>query len=326
MSQRATDMIREDHRKVESLYQRYTGLDGQKSAKRTLGEQICQELEIHAQLEEGIFYPAVQAKLKDEGTDLVSEALKEHGEMKRLISQLRAQNVDDTKYDDTVRQLMTGVQHHVKEEESEMLPKAEQALGGELDRLGQQMQQRKQQLLAAGQSAGQPGQGTLAQRMTAAPKEAGEASTIEKSIDVNVPVHTAYNQWTQFEEFPRFMEGVDQVTQLDDTHLHWKANIGGKQKEWDAVITEQLPDERIAWTNTTGARNAGVVTFHRLAPNKTRIMLQLGYEPEGVVENVGDMLGVVTARVRGDLERFKKFIEDRGSETGAWRGTVEQRS
>ncbi len=326
MSQRITDLIREDHRKVESLYQRYNGLDGQRSAKRTLGEQICQELEVHAQLEEGIFYPAVQAKLKDEGTDLVSEALKEHGEMKRLISQLRAQTLDDTKYDDTVRQLMTGVQHHVKEEESEMLPKAEQALGGELDRLGLQMQQRKQQLLAAGQSAGQPGQGTLAQRMTAAPKEAGEASTIEKSIDVNVPVHTAYNQWTQFEEFPRFMEGVDQVTQLDDTHLHWKANIGGKQKEWDAVITEQLPDERIAWTNTTGARNAGVVTFHRLAPNKTRIMLQLGYEPEGVVENVGDMLGVVTARVRGDLERFKKFIEDRGSETGAWRGTVEQRS
>jgi uncharacterized membrane protein len=325
MAQHATDMIREDHRKVESLYRRYTGLDGQKSAKRTLGEQICQELEIHAQLEEGIFYPAVQAKLKDEGTDLVSEALKEHGEMKRLISQLRTQNLDDTKYDDTVHQLMTGVQHHVKEEESEMLPKAERALGGELDRLGLQMQQRKQQLLAAGQGAGQPGQGTLAQRMTAANKEAGEASTIEQSIDVNVPAHTAYNQWTQFEEFPRFMEGVDQVTQLDDTHLHWQANIGGKQKEWDAVITEQLPDERIAWTNTTGARNAGVVTFHRLAPNKTRIMLQLSYEPEGVVENVGDMLGVVTARVRGDLERFKKFIEGRGSETGAWRGTVEQR-
>src|SRR4030095_1564723 len=153
------------------------------------------------------------------------------------------------------------------------------------------------------------GQGTVARPMTAAPKEAGEASTIEKSIDVNVPVHTAYNQWTQFEEFPRFMEGVDQVTQLDDTHLHWKATIGGKQKEWDAVITEQLPDERIAWTNTTGARNAGVVTFHRLGDNHTRIMLQIDYEPEGLVENVGDMLGVVSSRVRDDLERFKEFIE-----------------
>jgi uncharacterized membrane protein len=149
-------------------------------------------------------------------------------------------------------------------------------------------------------------------------------STIEKSIDVNVPVHTAYNQWTQFEDFPRFMQGVQQVTQLDDTHLHWRANIGGKEKEWDAAITEQLPDERIAWTNTTGARNAGVVTFHRLADNKTRIMLQVEYEPEGVVENVGDAVGVVSSRVQGDLQRFKEFIEARGTETGAWRGTVEQ--
>src|SRR5262249_28228502 len=111
-----------------------------------------------------------------------------------------------------------------------------------------------------------------------------------------------------------------------DTHLHWKANVGGKEKEWDAVITEQLPDQRIAWTNTTGARNAGVVTFHRLPANHTRVMLQLDYEPEGLVENVGDMIGVVSRRVRGDLERFKAFIESRGQETGAWRGTVEPRT
>jgi uncharacterized membrane protein len=147
-------------------------------------------------------------------------------------------------------------------------------------------------------------------------------STIEKSIDVNVPVHTAYNQWTQFEEFPHFMEGVEQVTQLDDKQLHWKANVGGKEKEWDAEITEQIPDERVAWSNTTGARNAGVVTFHRLEENKTRIMLQLDYDPEGIVENVGDMLGAVSMRVQGDLERFKEFIESRGVETGAWRGEV----
>ena len=324
MSQRATDMIRADHKKVEGLYQRYTGLNGQESAKRALVEQICQELEVHAKLEEGIFYPAVQAKLKDDGTDLVSEALKEHREMKRLIGQLQTQALDDAECDRTVHQLMSGVQHHVKEEESEMLPQAEQEFGNELDHLGLQMQQHKQELLVAAQSSGQPGRGTLAQRMTAADQEAGGASTIEQSIDVNVPVGTAYNQWTQFEEFPRFMEGVEQVTQLDDTHLHWKANIGGKKKEWDAVITEQRPDERVAWTNTTGARNAGVVTFHRLAPDKTRIMLQVAYEPEGVVENVGDLLGVVSARVRGDLQRFKKFIEARGAETGAWRGTVEQ--
>lgn len=149
-------------------------------------------------------------------------------------------------------------------------------------------------------------------------------SNIEKSIDVNVPVHTAYNQWTQFEEFPRFMEGVEEVKQLDEKRLHWRANVGGKEKQWDATITEQIPDERIAWRNTTGTTNAGVVTFHRINDNTTRIMLQLDYDPEGVVENVGDMIGVVSHRVQGDLQRFKEFIEQRGTETGAWRGKVEQ--
>jgi len=151
-------------------------------------------------------------------------------------------------------------------------------------------------------------------------------STIERSIDVNVPVRTAYNQWTQFEDFPRFMEGIEDVRQLDETHLHFIANVAGKVKEWDAVITEQTPDQRIAWRETGGAPNAGVVTFHRLAPEKTRIMLQLEYDPEGFVETVGDMVGVVSTRVRGDLERFRDFIEARGSETGAWRGEVRQDS
>ena len=145
---------------------------------------------------------------------------------------------------------------------------------------------------------------------------------VEHSIDVGVPVETAYNQWTQFEEFPRFMEGVEEVRQLDPTHLHWRAKIGGKDTEWDAVITEQVPDERVAWTNTTGARNAGVVTFHHVDDMQTRIMLQLEYEPEGVIENVGTALGVPTRRVEGDLKRFKEFIEARTLETGAWRGEV----
>lgn len=149
-------------------------------------------------------------------------------------------------------------------------------------------------------------------------------STIEKSIEVNVPVRTAYNQWTQFEEFPRFMEGVQEVKQLDDTHLHWKAQIGGKDKHWNAVITEQRPDERIAWKSTDGAKNAGVVTFHRLSDQKSKVMLQMDYEPEGAVENVGDAVGAVSMRVAGDLERFKNFIESRGQETGAWRGDVRQ--
>ena len=147
-------------------------------------------------------------------------------------------------------------------------------------------------------------------------------SVIEKSIELNVPVRTAYNQWTQFEEFPKFMEGVKQVTQIDDKRLHWKANIAGKEEEWNAEITEQIPDQRIAWTSRGGAMNAGVVTFHPLSEAKSKIMLQLQYDPKGFVEQVGDAAGLVTQRVQGDLERFKTFIESRGRETGAWRGTV----
>lgn len=149
-------------------------------------------------------------------------------------------------------------------------------------------------------------------------------STIEKSIEVRVPVSTAYNQWTQFEEFPRFMEGIKEVRQLDDTHLHWRAEVGGKDMEWDVEITEQIPDNRIAWRSTAGARNAGVVTFHHIHETITRIMLQMDYEPEGVLENTGNAVGVFSRRVEGDLERFKDFIELRGQETGAWRGSVEQ--
>lgn len=147
-------------------------------------------------------------------------------------------------------------------------------------------------------------------------------SVIEKSIEINVPVRAAYNQWTQFEEFPRFMEGVKQVKQIDDKHLHWKADIGGKEKEWNAEITEQVPDQRIAWTSREGALNGGVVTFHRLSDSKSKIMLQLEYDPKGFIENVGDAVGIVTQRVQGDLERFKAYIETRGRETGAWRGTI----
>jgi uncharacterized membrane protein len=147
-------------------------------------------------------------------------------------------------------------------------------------------------------------------------------SVIEKSIEIEVPVTTAYNQWTQFEEFPKFMEGVKEVKQIDDTHLRWKADIGGKEKEWDAEITEQIPDNRIAWRSRDGAMNAGVVSFHRLSDSKSKVMLQMEYDPQGVVENVGDAVGVVSQRVLGDLERFKRYIESRRQETGAWRGTV----
>jgi uncharacterized membrane protein len=148
--------------------------------------------------------------------------------------------------------------------------------------------------------------------------------TYEQSIDVSVPVRTAYNQWTQFEEFPRFMEGVEEVKQLDDTHLLWVAEIGGQRREWKAEIAEQRPDERIAWRSMEGLTHAGVVTFHRLGDAQTRVMLQMEYEPEGAVEKAGDAAGVVGSRIKGDLQRYKEFIESRGQETGAWRGEVPQ--
>lgn len=146
----------------------------------------------------------------------------------------------------------------------------------------------------------------------------------EQSIDVNVPVRTAYNQWTQFEMFPYFMDGVETVKQINDTRMRWRAEIAGNQQEWDAEITEQTPDQRIAWTSTSGAKHAGVVTFHHINDDMTRIMFQIDYDPENFVENVGAALGVVENRMKGDLERFKQFIESGGEETGAWRGSVDQ--
>jgi uncharacterized membrane protein len=151
-------------------------------------------------------------------------------------------------------------------------------------------------------------------------------SNVTKSIDVDVPVRTAYDQWTQFEEFPRFMDGVKSVTQTDDTHVHWEAEIGGVDKEWDAEITEQHPDERVAWRSTSGAQNAGVVTFHRIDDDTTRVTLQMDVDPDGPVENVGDWLGVLDGQVEGDLGRFKTFIESRSTATGAWRGNMESPS
>ena len=148
--------------------------------------------------------------------------------------------------------------------------------------------------------------------------------TVEKSIVVNVPVGTAYNQWTQFEEFPEFMASVQEVRQVDDTHLHWRAIVAGKPQEWDAEITEQIPDKRIAWRSTGGVHNAGVVSFHKLSDSRCRVMLQMEYQPQSLGEKVGDALGGVKLTAKGNLKRFKKLVEKRGVETGAWRGTVAQ--
>jgi uncharacterized membrane protein len=149
-------------------------------------------------------------------------------------------------------------------------------------------------------------------------------ATTEKSVDVNVPVRTAYNQWTQFEEFPQFMSDVESVEQLDATHLHWRVKIAGVEREFDAEITEQLPDQRIAWRSTSGVGHAGVVTFHKLEDAKTRVMFQLDMTPETFAEKVGDKVGIVSKAAERDMKNFKEFIEMRGTESGAWRGEVPQ--
>jgi uncharacterized membrane protein len=148
-------------------------------------------------------------------------------------------------------------------------------------------------------------------------------TTIQKSVDVGTPVRTAYNQWTQFESFPNFMEGVDEITQRTPTRTHWKTSIGGVNREFDAEITEQHPDERVAWRSVDGPAHAGVVTFHRLDAQTTRVHLQMEYEPESLTEKAGSALGVVGHRIQGDLDRFKQFVEQRGAATGAWRGDVQ---
>ena len=147
-------------------------------------------------------------------------------------------------------------------------------------------------------------------------------STVEKSIEIELPVSSVYNQWTQFEEFPQFMEGVESVTQVDETRLHWVAEIAGLKREWDAEIVDQQPDQRIAWRSIDGAGNGGIVTFQPTGESATRVNLQMEFEPEGLAETVGDRLGFVSKQADGDLKRFKSFMESRGSETGAWRGSV----
>jgi len=148
---------------------------------------------------------------------------------------------------------------------------------------------------------------------------------VEKSIEGDAPVSTVYNQWTQFEEFPRFMEGVEDVKQLDDKRLHWRADIGGKIVEWDAEIFEQIPDRRVAWRSVTGEFNSGMVNFEPLGSTRTRVSVKINYQPEGTMEKIGSALGIVSQRVHRDLERFKEFIEARGRETGSWRGEIEGR-
>jgi uncharacterized membrane protein len=147
-------------------------------------------------------------------------------------------------------------------------------------------------------------------------------ASITKSVDVHVPIEKAYNQWTQFETFPQFMGGVDEIKQLDDRHLHWKVTVGGQHREFDAEVTEQHPEERVAWRSIDGKTHAGVVTFHKLAPDETRVTVQMEWQPEGIAEKAGSVVGIDDRQVSSDLDKFKEFIENRSKETGAWRGDI----
>lgn len=148
-------------------------------------------------------------------------------------------------------------------------------------------------------------------------------TSVTESVDVNVPIRTAYDQWTQFEDFPNFMDGVESITQIDATHTHWVTKVAGQTREFDAEITEQHPDERVAWKSTGGdTKHAGVVTFHRLGDSRTRVTIQLDWEPEGLAEKVGSAVGIDSHQVKADAKRFKEFIESRGDASGSWRGEV----
>jgi len=206
----------------------------------------------------------------------------------------------------------------------ERLRKNLRALLVDLDRAGERVRHRPRHRLRNAMLglASATGVAVLARRARNWTQGPRSDATLEETIEVDVPVSTAYNQWTQFEEFPRFMVGVEDVRQLDDSLLHWAANVSGRRHEWDARIVEQSPDQRIAWKSVGGKETAGAVTFAPAGPGRTRVHLELSYRPDGI-EWLGSAVGLDYHRVRGDLKRFKDYIEQRGVETGAWRGTVD---
>ena len=178
-------------------------------------------------------------------------------------------------------------------------------------------------LMVAGGAAGAAVLAMLARRrLKANAWTPSDATVVDAEIEVGVPVRTAYNQWTQFEEFPQFMEGVDEVTQLDDTLLHWAATISGRHAEWDAKIIEQQPDRRITWESVDGKRTRGTVTFSEAGPDRSRVRLHMSYRPDGAAERVGSAIGLDSRRINSDLARFRDLVEARQTASGEWRGEI----
>lgn len=293
----ATRQLWEDHQTFRELHRRLTETTDP-ADKASLAEDLFQELEIHARLEEGLVYPALERM--DEKRALAPRFEKEHRDIRRLISAFRLGREEGRTFTDgdqtLVDHLMAEVARHVAEEETEAFPilaanaTQDRELGADLAKL-----RRKLKL----------------------------CTPLVRRLDVGVPVRVAYNQWTQFEAFPEFLDHVKEVTQVDDTLVRWLVQLGGKEVRWTARIYEQFPDKRIAWKSVEGARNEGAVSFAPAGAHATRMLVEMIFEPQGILEDLGALVGVVSRRLDEDLEAFKSFMEQRLKETGAWRGKIE---
>ena len=295
---KATTLLWQDHQRSRELYQKF--LDAPDPATRAeLAEELLTELEIHAWLEERLVYPEL-ARICADDAALAHDLGREHGELRRLVSEFRLAREDGQSLPAAAGAQLAGIlaafQRHVAEEETRALPVLEAN------------STRNQELGAA---------------LAASSRKLHSFPPFAVAAEVAVPASAAYNQWTQFEDFPRFLENAQEVRQLDDTHVRWRMTIGGREVGWTAEIYEQLPDRRIAWTSVEGAHNAGSVNFRPLAPGMTRVLVEIGYEPQGLLEDLGAMAGVLPRRVAADLQRFKAFMERRQAESGAWRGRIE---
>jgi uncharacterized membrane protein/hemerythrin-like domain-containing protein len=297
MKMPATKLLKEDHRNVKALYERIRQAE-HPGERAELGGDLCRDLEIHTRLEEFLFYPALARECGQAA--LVEGFAREHREVKEMISEWRLaqweQGAPTAGSDLILNRMMSAVNDHVAEEEAVALPLMEARLDRD-EELGAVLARHRLKLQMF--------------------------PPVHQSIEVAVPVRVAYNQWTQFEMFPCFLENVKEVRQLDPSHLLWEMTIAGKTVQWTAEIYQQVPDRRIAWTSVDGALNAGSVSFRPMTSASCRVLVELAYEPQGALEDLGAALGVVSRRLTTELERFKDFMESRARETGAWRGKIE---
>jgi uncharacterized membrane protein len=297
----ATQLLRDDHDKVRGLFKDFLDATAPSEVAR-LGEELCRELEIHAWLEERLAYPALARACPElpPGAAMAGSFANDHQAVKRLISRWRL-NLGGTSAAEaisevSVAQIMAAAQPHMAEEESLAFPalardaEADAELGAAL--------------------------GKLKLKLKMFPP-------IQRCIEVRAPLRKVYDQWTQFESFPRFMEPIKEVRQLEAAKAQWCAEVAGKELRWNAEIFEQEPDQRIAWRSVDGAAHTGSVSFLPLAPDATRMLVELCYEPQGLVEDLGALLGLLSQGVGAALERFKAFIESTPAESGAWRGRIE---